>query len=263
MHTDSPAKPLYQALVETILEQIRAGRWQPNQRLPSESALCEQYAVGRNTVRRALQELNRLGVVKTVAGVGTFVVDSRLDKTAQVLYGLSDEMAQYQRQVTSRVLEASILSADPFLARRLQVQLGAEVVFLHRVRLVDNSPVAIERAYLPHELCPDILKFDFSHRSLYRVLTDEYGCRPHHADQVIEAELATPQVAELLALQPPAVVFVFHRETRLADDRVIEYVDSEVRADRFRFLAHLRLSDHPADSAFRRLPVLAAERPLG
>jgi GntR family transcriptional regulator len=119
---------------------------------------------------------------------------------------------------------------------------------------MDGEPTAIERAYLPHELCPGILANDFSNASLYQVLAEQYGCRPDHAEQEIEASLATPQVAELLKLELPAVVFVFHRETRLADGRVIEYVDSEVRADQFRFYTNLKLHAPMQDFAFRRLP---------
>lgn len=248
------ASPLYQVVANSILEQIRVGKLAPNQRIPSESELCELYNVGRNTVRHALAELTARGVLKTIQGVGSFVVGERVSKTAEYLMGFTQEMQLQGRQVASRVLEARIIPADPFLARRLQLQLGAEVVYLARVRMMDGQPTAIERACLPHELCPGILAHDFSTASLYHVLSQEYACRPDHAEQEIEASLATPQVAELLGLQLPAVVFMFHRETRLADGGVIEYVDSEVRADQFRFYTKLKLHAPVQDFAFRRLP---------
>jgi GntR family transcriptional regulator len=79
------------------------------------------------------------------------------------------------------------------------VQLGAEVVYLHRVREMDGEPVAIERAYLPHALCPGILKFDFSRESLYETLSNVYGRRPYRAEQETEAS-GTAEVARLLNL---------------------------------------------------------------
>ncbi len=252
------AKPLYQIVAESISEQISLGQLEPDQRLPSESELCQKYSVGRNTVRRAISELVNDGVLRTVPGVGTFVVDNRLDKTAEYLFGFSQEMELLGKKVTSQVLEASIISADPFLSRRLQIQLGAEVVFLNRVRLMDDEPTAIERSYLPHALCPGILQYDFSVKSLYETLSTVYDKRPDHAEQVIEASLATPEVSELLGLTPPAVVFVFRRETRMASGQVVEYVDSEVRADRFRFYTNLRLFSTPEEFAFRRLPLTVA-----
>lgn len=248
-------KPLYQAVADSLAEQIRRGDLQPDQRIPSESELGDLYGVGRNTVRHAIGELVDQGVLKTVHGVGTFVVGVRTSKTAEYLLGFTQEMALQGKQVGSRLLDARLIPADPFLSRRLQVQLGADVVYLARLRYMDGEPTAIERAHLPHALCPGILKHDFSQASLYQILTDEYGMAPDHAEQEIEASLATEQVAELLDLERPAVVFVFHRETRLADGRVIEYVDSEVRADQFRFYTNLKLHAPQPDVAFRRLPV--------
>jgi len=256
MNRELHAKPLYQVVVESILDQVHTGQLQADEKIPSESELCKRYSVGRNTVRRAIQELVAANVLKTIHGVGTFVVRARLNKTAEYLLGFTHEMENHGKQVTSQVLDAKIVSADPFLARRLQTQLGAEVVFLYRVRLMDGEPTAIERAYIPHELCPGILAHDFSTESLYETLSTVYNKVPDHAEQVIEASLATPEVARLLSLTPPAVVMVFHRETRLATGQVIEYVDSELRGDRFRFYTNLRLRSMAGESAFRMLPLL-------
>jgi GntR family transcriptional regulator len=254
------AKPLYQIVSESILRRIKSGELKLNDRLPSESELCEIHSAGRNTVRRALSELVDDGYLKTIPGLGTFVEDSRLTKTAEYLIGLTQEMRLHEKEVTSRVLEAGLINADPFLTRQLHVQLGAEVVFLYRVREMDSVAVAIERAYLPHALCPGLLKFDFSKQSLYETLSTVYDRQPYRANQQIEASLATSDVARLLNLTQPAVVLVFHRETRLASDEVIEYVESELRADRFRFYTNLRLQSAPEESTFRRLPVDLLQR---
>jgi GntR family transcriptional regulator len=259
MERDQQAKPLWQAVADSLLERIESGEFQPNTRLPSEAELCEMFSVGRNTVRHALSELVNQGVLSTVHGVGTFVADDRLTKTAEFLYGFTQEMEMGGHEVTSQVLEAKIIPADAFLARRLQVQLGAEVVFLNRLRLMDGEPTAIERAYLPHDLCPGILENDFSNTSLYRVLMGDYNKKLDHAEQEIEASLATPEVARLLDISQPAVVLVFHRETRLADGTVIEYVDSELRADRFRFYTQLKLRRSSPQFVFRRMPVGSTE----
>ena len=249
------SKPLYEALADSLREQIRLGRLKPNSRIPSEGELGDLYGVGRNTVRHALADLTAQGFLKTIQGVGSFVTEPLVSKTAEYLLGFTQEMQLQGKQVGSRILEARLIPADAFLARRLQIQLGSEVVYLSRVRFMDGQPTAIERAHLPHELCSGILSHDFSTASLYQVLADEYGMRPDHAEQEIEASLASAQVAELLGLKQPAVVFVFHRDTHLADGRAIEYVDSEVRADQFRFYTNLKLHAPVQDFGFRRLPV--------
>lgn len=254
MNREQGAKPLYQIVAVSLFERVKTGQLKANERIPSESELCSEYSVGRNTVRRAISELVNEGVLRTIPGVGTFVVDNRLDKTAEYLFGFSQEMQLLDRTVSSKVLEANIISADPFLSRRLQIQLGAEVVFLYRVRYMDGEPTAIERSYIPHELCPGLLNYDFSSDSLYEILSTVYGRMPNHAEQVIEASLATPEVAQLLNLTLPAVVFVFHRDTHMESGQAIEYVESELRGDRFRFYTNLRLQSTPSEMAFKRVP---------
>ncbi|MBN2045186.1 MAG: GntR family transcriptional regulator [Anaerolineales bacterium] len=246
------AKPLYQIVADTILAQIEGGDYSPGERLPSESELVNSFGVGRNTVRHALSELADQGVIRTVQGVGSFVETTRYSKTANFLLGFSQEMERTGKATKNQVLDARIISADPFLARRLQTQLGAEVVFLHRLRMLDGEPVANERAYLPHRLCPGILEYDFTTASLYQILSSQYNMKPESAEQEIIAELATDEIARLLGLTQPAVVLVFHRETSTADGRVIEYVDSEFRGDRFQFYTHLKADTSQQPFVFQR-----------
>ena len=253
------SKALYQQIADTILEQIQAGELEPGARLPSEHDLGEQYGVGRNTIRHALSELAAQGYVESVQGVGTFVTETHFPKTVEFLYGFSQEMAQRGKNVTSQILEAKVITADPVLSRILRLQLGAEVVFLYRLRLVDGKPAAIERAYLPHQYCHGILEHDFGTESLYNVLAAQFNMKPDHAEQEIGAEIATPQVADLLDLAQPAAVLVIRRETRTAEGRVIEYVESEFRADRFRFYTNLKASASPTGTAFQRFPIEGGE----
>lgn len=248
-------RALYQQIANSILEQIQSGDLQPGARLPSENALSEQHQVGRNTIRHALSDLAVKGYVESVQGVGTFVTETLFPKTVEFLYGFSQEMAQRGKNVASKVIEAKIIEADPLLARVLRIQLGSEVVFLNRLRVVDGKPAAIERAYLPHVFCLGILEHDFALESLYDVLSAQYNMKPDHAEQEIGAEIATPQVAALMDLTHPAAVLVIRRETRTAEGRVIEYVESEFRSDRFRFYTNLKASASSPTAIFQRFPI--------
>ena len=54
---------------------INAGTLAPDARLPGERALAEEYGVAVGTIRRAILELQRHGMVITVPSQGTFVVN--------------------------------------------------------------------------------------------------------------------------------------------------------------------------------------------
>jgi GntR family transcriptional regulator len=74
--------PLYLQLVEQVRRLVALGALRPGDRIPSVRELAVRTRVNRNTVGRAIQSLEREGVVRTRVGQGTFVVAdgvSRID----------------------------------------------------------------------------------------------------------------------------------------------------------------------------------------
>ena len=63
------------AFADHISARIAAGDLPPGSRLPSERELAEEYGIAYMTVRRGTQELRERGLIITVHGKGTFVVD--------------------------------------------------------------------------------------------------------------------------------------------------------------------------------------------
>jgi GntR family transcriptional regulator of arabinose operon len=62
----------YQQIEEWIKESIGSGRFMPGDKLPSESQLCEQFGISRNSIRQAVNNLVHAGWVETKKGIGTF-----------------------------------------------------------------------------------------------------------------------------------------------------------------------------------------------
>jgi GntR family transcriptional repressor for pyruvate dehydrogenase complex len=71
-----------QSVARQLLDLMRRGTFVAGDRLPTEKELCERLAVGRSTVREALQILATLNVVHPLPGQGTFV---KAPTTADVL----------------------------------------------------------------------------------------------------------------------------------------------------------------------------------
>ena len=69
----SKPEPLYQRIARDITSEITAGRLAVGGRAPSEGDLHKQYGVSRPTARRALAELEAVGVLEAVHGSGRFV----------------------------------------------------------------------------------------------------------------------------------------------------------------------------------------------
>lgn len=73
----SPGGPLYLRIKGELAARLRSGQILPNAPFPSERTLCKEFGVSNITVRRALLELVRDGLIYRQAGVGSFATPNR------------------------------------------------------------------------------------------------------------------------------------------------------------------------------------------
>ena len=64
---------IYAKITGVLRERITSGAFAPEASVPSESALCEEFTVVRNTARRALATLEDEGLIETLPGKGRIV----------------------------------------------------------------------------------------------------------------------------------------------------------------------------------------------
>ncbi len=234
LYKDSPI-PLYIQFKEIILTKIESGEWQPEHKLPSERSLCNQYGISRITVREALKELVRDGLIESVSGKGNFV---RYKGVAEYKPSLSFTIAtQMQNQrPSSRLINQEVIYAAVGLVRELEIPLNSKVLMVHRIRYIDEEPRIIQKAFIPLSFCNALLDYNFEKESLYRVLEKECQLIPAKGKSSFEARLAVESEVQRLNLTPPAAVLVTRQTSYLANGRPIEYCRSIYRAnERFYF----------------------------
>jgi GntR family transcriptional regulator len=152
----------------------------------------------------------------------------------EYLSGFSEDMHQMSLRPLSKVLHQASESATPVAAAQLQLQVGAPIACLKRVRLADGIPMALEQACLSLALCPDILDQDFENGSLYAYLSDR-GLRPTRANQTLSAGIPTTEEKQLLGLKGQVAVMRIKRTTFMANGKAVEYVESVYRGDKYQF----------------------------
>lgn len=189
---------LYQQIQDFVLAHIQDGRWPTGHRLPSESALVAQFGVSRMTVNRALRELGAQGRIRRVAGVGSFVAESRPQSTLLQVASIAAEIRARGHVHTCQVLQVERLAAAHEVAGWLDLHPGASVFHSVCLHLEDGVPVQLEDRYVNPAAAPDFLQQDFSARSpgdylLQHVPLDQI-------EHVVDAVLPNPEQAELLAM---------------------------------------------------------------
>jgi DNA-binding GntR family transcriptional regulator len=87
----------YQRITQDVKDQVRLGRLQVNDKLPSTRELADHYGVAPGTVQRALAELRTEGVIYSHQGRGSFIRESAIDvvadPTAQAIKRLEEQVA--------------------------------------------------------------------------------------------------------------------------------------------------------------------------
>jgi GntR family transcriptional regulator len=225
--------PLYHQAKCALIDAIEAGEWDAGEQLPNEDKLAESFGVSKVTVRQALQELASMGYVRREQGRGTFVSRPKFDHGPRELTSFSEEMQRHKLTATSRVIEATLATADVRIAEALQIPIGEPVFMLKRLRLADAEPMGIQTAYIPAALTPRLLDVDFGSASLYDVLAVRYGLVPARARETYSAVPVDPKPAGLLGVAPGSPVLAVERITFLASGKPLEFVKSIMRSDRY------------------------------
>lgn len=218
-----------------MIEQAGAGAV-----LPSERDLAVRFAVSRPTVRAAMAELTRAGLLVREHGRGTFTSPHKI---SQELVGSSAGglgVPPAEGSWTSRVLEFSVKPASPAQARHLGSAEETGVLRVLRLRLVDDEPIAIERIDLPAAMVPGLTASEMESGNFYQLLRERYAIVVADAVQTMEPTVTNPAEAELLDVPVYAPLLLIERTTRDAGGRVVEFAHSIYRGDRYRITSRLR-----------------------
>lgn len=232
--------PFHVQLRDLLAERIENATWRPGDRLPSEAELCEHFGVSRTVVRQALTELVHESLIVREQGKGSFVAQPKISEAlVQRLTGFYEDMAERGLRPVSRVLRQEIAPASSALARHLDIEIGSSVIVVDRLRFVNDKPLVLVTTCIPERLCPQLLRVDLTHRSLYDVLGQEGGLVITRGRRWIEAVAASARQAALLEVKKGAPLIRLESVSYLADGRPVEYYDAIHRSDRARFEVEL------------------------
>ena len=188
--------PRYLVVADDLGQAIAAGELRPGVRIDSEPELATAYSVSRETVRRALDVLERGGLIRRVRGSGTYVTGPASRHFSLATF--ADDMRRLGRTPSARLLGASRQPADRREAHKLAIREGTECFRVRRLLLADDEPVAVETRVLPVALCPGLLDEDLEQPSLHWLFTAVFGIPLVKVDHTVEVgEIGVEAAAEL------------------------------------------------------------------
>ena len=230
LHFDS-ASPLYRQLMQRIRADIASGIYTVHSRIPSEAELGETYQVSRVTVRKALAELTREGLLRRMQGKGTYVCAPRLKTNLREVTSFHEACLMMGCTAGTKVISAGVVHGEESIREKL-AERADEVVEMVRLRMADDVPVMLETNCFPMKYAA-LLRENLN-GSLYHLLSKQ-GIEAASGVHEISLCYASIQQAKLLEvevgtalLQLDQVIFDQHGLPLHTSHQVI-------RGDRFTF----------------------------
>ncbi len=222
-HVDS-----YKLIREQIVNDIGRGVYGPGETIPKQMEFAQRYNVSRGTVRKALDDLIKRGILKTTKGKGTIVAPVAPDiKDLYRPLSFSESKRVDTEKLCSKVIEMRKMTAEPWLAKQLKISIGAPVLFMKRVRILDGTPENYQCSYLSCARIEgaDLENADLEKGSVFEYISEHTGLYAVMKSEEIRAVACPDFVADELLMGAGDPVLLIMRTVYAQDDLPLEYCE--------------------------------------
>ncbi len=231
--------PFYRWLAELLREEIAQGLYKPGDALPTEIELMRRYDLSSTTVRRAVHDLAREGLIYRRAGKGTFVKRSKIEEHLLHLTSFAEEMQSRNIKPNFKPVRAEEVVPPADIARLLGIAAGAPAFLVERIQFANDEPIAVARGYWHRDIGEQFAQEDLGTISLYEIVEQHLHVPLVEADESIGAMIADVELARKLGVRRNAPLLVRRRLTYTNEMCPVEYTMSFYRADRYEYKVRL------------------------
>jgi GntR family transcriptional regulator len=240
--------------------QIVSGDLHAGTRLASEPELASTYGVSRVTVRKALGNLEREGLIRRRPGAGTFVTQTGARRLISA--DLSDLLANIVAigQTTRvRLLAFGYASPPSRVMEALGLKHGEKAQRSIRVRIMNKDPYSYLTTWVPESIGGRYSETDLASTPLLTLL-ERSGVEVARAVQSISATRADPEIASALNLEIGAPLLAVHRVLEDRNRRGVEYLQALYRPDRYEFTLELARAADKAGKRWQLAPATSSRQ---
>lgn len=229
----------YEQVKRDLKSKISNGYYQNGDQLPTNMQLCEVYQVSRITINRALMELEADGCIEKVQGKGCFVRLKEINQNISQFYSFTEELIKMGYVPGAIFVSLKLEKASEEIAKALDLDIEDKVYVITRLRLADEMIVAYDRSAIPMKLFPDFKKRMLAGGSLYKAMEENYGIKPNHSEESIEAVSIDAEDAEKMRIKSGSPVLLIKRVS-YHNEKKVEFNYRLVNSKLFKYHMSLR-----------------------
>lgn len=235
MILDHGPTPLYYQLRSILEAKIRSQELKEKERLPSEAELCRQFNVSRITVRQALSELLRAGLIYRDRGKGTFITEGA-GLRRPVLKGSIEDLMVSARGTRIKALSYGEINTPRELSKTLRIGKSEKAYRLEILRQTASGPQGYSLIYFPPNL-GEMISIDEIKESteIISLVEDKLGIKAQGAHQTIDVGVADKHLARHLSVKRETPLLVISRQYYTRKGSLMFLAKTYFRPDRFRY----------------------------
>ncbi len=219
----------FDKIYEVLKQQVLDGQYDESGLLPTEAVLVEEFSCSRNTVRRAIDQLNKEGLVYSVKGRGVVVLESKKREGIHFkfnnFHGLKSLPEMLGVEVTTKVLSFKEMVIDQKLSEKTGFSIGDQVVQIRRIRYLDGENTFYDTSYFKCDIISGLSK-EIAENSIYQYIEKELGITIAAKKVVMHIELATEEDKQYLNLGEYNCVGILENFAYTDMGKLFEYTES-------------------------------------
>lgn len=230
----------YMMIYNEIISKIENDEIERGSKLKSENELMQEYKVSRDTVRKALDLLEKNGYIQKLKGKGSLVLDvNKFDFPVSGLTSFKELSVKMGEGARTIVKELGLIKPDDVLMKQLGVSKDNEIWKVIRVREIGGKKIILDRDFFNKNYVP-LLTREICEDSIYEYIENELKLKIGYARKEITVQQPTEEDRKYLDFDDFDMIVVVKNYVYLEDTSLFQYTESRHRPDKFRFVDFAR-----------------------
>lgn len=198
--------PIYKKIARDLHLRISNDEFNNGGKMPTQKELAKKYNVAILTIKQALSELAKEGLVSGVRGSGTFVRPYSYSYRMRFLSSLEKEIYAQHRELQTVLIEIKHnIATDLEIRELLRLKPDEEFVSYWRLRSIDGIPMIVQQSIVSAEHAQLIERANLASTSLYSMLEKSGNCVIVSASENIQAVNLPSHISKFLDVKPQSV----------------------------------------------------------
>lgn len=226
---------LFTQIEADIKNNIENGTYKFGDKLPTENELMELYNVSRITIRRAIEDLTKEGIIIKKQGKGTFVKEKKIQRKISHTISFTQSCLQSNLSSNSYVTAREILNTSELTFEEKNIFNDDKVLYIQRIRMANDVPIICENNYYPYSRFSFLLNEPLN-ESLFHLLETKYDIKVGNPkNSYIDLTTAGVDQANILKVTSGEPLFLLSTEIYDTENKLIHLGKQYIVGSRYRF----------------------------